>query len=58
MVEENFVTKGYCFNIRYGWCYTLDGSLVNTDEKKVARTYDFLLSVVTDNLMLDHIFLT
>ena len=31
---------------------SLDGSLVNTDEKKEARTSAFLLSVVADNLML------
>ena len=31
---------------------SLDGSLVNTDEKTEARTSAFLLSVVTDNLML------
>ena len=29
-----------------------DGSLVNTDEKKVERTSAILLSVVADNLML------
>ena len=53
MVEENFVTKGYCFNIRYmDGVTSLDGSLVNTDEKKEARTSAFRLSVVADNLML------
>ena len=31
---------------------SLDGSLVNTDEKKDATTSAFLLSVVADNLML------
>ena len=31
---------------------SLDSSLVNTDEKKDARTSAFLLSVVADNLML------
>ena len=31
---------------------SLDGSLVNTDEKKDARTSAFILSVVADNLML------
>ena len=31
---------------------SLDGSFVNTDEKKDARTSTFLLSVVADNLKL------
>ena len=31
---------------------SLDGSLVNIDEKKLARTSAFILSVVTNNLML------
>ena len=31
---------------------SLDGSLVNTDEKKDARTSVYLLSVVADNSML------
>ena len=31
---------------------SLDCSLVNTDEKKDARTSDFLLSVVVDDIML------
>ena len=52
MVEENFVSKGYCFNIGMDGITSLDGSLVNADEKKEASTYAFLLSVVADNLML------
>ena len=31
---------------------SLEGSLVNTDENKEARTPAFVLSVVADNLML------
>ena len=31
---------------------SLDDSLMNTDEKKEARTFAFFLSVVADNLML------
>ena len=35
---------------------SLDGSLVNTDEKKEARTSAFFLSVVADNLMLSSMY--
>ena len=51
MVEENFGTKSFCFNTRYG-ITSLTGSVVNTDDKKEAKTSAFFLSVVADNLML------
>ena len=52
MVEENFSQKGIVSSYGTDGATSLDGSLVNTDDKKDPRTSAFLLSVVADDLML------